>query len=1010
MRSGLVRKGRTAALAAAMLLVAAAVAEAQRADPRDSARADRRAGPDTTSTVSVAPADIPFPQADPLRVLAGRVPGTLVTGASGRPGAAPGARLGGYRAPVPPGTSQPPLYVVDGVTVYAGLPAIDPLEIERLDVVTGQAAAPRYGSRAANGVVVVSSVSGADSRGALDVRFRSEGGTSDVERGLRSAREHPLLMDPQGRFCVADATAPLCARTFDWTTEAARVNGLPADTIAAPSALVLDPGRSVPASALRQAFASSYWPTPVYDASRQVTTAAPFVRAAVDVSGRAGGTAWLAAFSRLRERGSIRSLDGATRSSARVNLDQRLGHTLAVALRGWYGHDRSDGFSQQDAGSLFTALTELPASADLLARDPQGRLYPRPNLLAAGLSYPNPLLYTTGNGVTDELTTERLLGGASVRWSPREWLDVEASAGYDRRSDRWDYALPTAFRDVWTALVHPAQVERWRDATRTTALGATAHRDLGTDLAAVWMLRVVSERHSASARYDWVLLTPGAEGQPPDTQLTIRGNADVSQRLSGILAGASLAYRRRYVADLLLRRDAYTLGEWHGHATLARAGLAWRASAEPWWPLPGSVGALSLRASLGRTGSAPTYPLTADQLLDSVRVTPDLRGPTVSERSAGADLELFRRITVGATWTHTDTRDLALTVPFAGGVLGTTYMVTNVGSLHGSSWELSLDVPVARGRDVTWSWRFTYDRSRAEFGALILPPFLYGGPVSVQPGGSYLLAREGERYGMLYGSYFLRGAKDCARLPLPFSADCGTASSSFQVNGDGWLVWVGRDAAGNAFHAGDGVTRNLWMTTLPAAAAPWGAALDWGMPILLRDSAGAGTQVPLGSVVPTWHFSVSQDLRWHRLRVFALLEGVMGRHVWNLARQRALAHLTAGEVDQRGADPAVAKPIGYYVRGIGTVGGRPTNASVEGASFAKLREVSVTYHLGRVGGVGSWDVALIGRNVVTLTRFRGLDLESGISGGPYGTGTLDVGEATTFPNLRTLSVGLSTAF
>lgn len=1006
--------GRIGALVAATLAGATGVAAAQRVAARDSAHAaDSSRAPETVRTVRIEVAAIPVPQADPLRLLAGRVPGALVVSTSGRPGAAPGAVLGGFRSPDPSGTAQPPLYIVDGVSVYAGMPAIDPLEIERLDVAAGQAAAPRYGARAANGVVRVTTRSGDGSARALDVRFRSEAGTSDVERGLRTARQHALLMDADGRFCVADLTEALCARTVDWTTESARVNGFPGDSVATPATFVLDPGRSAPPSALRQAFASSRWPTPVYDALRQVTTTAPFVHTAVDVAGRAGGTAWLAGLSQVRERGSIGSLDGARRYAARVNLDQRMGRTLALSLRGWYGHDRSDGFAQQDEGSLFLSLTEQPAAADLLARDAQGRLYPRTNLLGYGLYYANPLLNTTGNGVTDELTTERLLGAASLRWSPLEWLDVEASGGYDRRSDRWDYAVPVGFRTPSAGgfnRMGQVELERWRDATRTVALEATARRSLGADLATVWTVRVVSERRSSSARYDWAWLTPGAAGQPPDIQATGYTRADASQRLSGVLAGASLAYRRRYVADLLLRRDAYTLGDQHPRATLARAGLAWRASEERWWPLPEAVGALLLRASLGRAGRAPLYPLTAAQLFDSVQAAPDVKGQTTTERSAGADLELFRRVGVSLTWAHTDTRDLILPLAFAGGPTLAILVLANVGSLHASSWELAVDVPVARTRDLAWSWRFAYDRSRAEFGALTRPPFLYGGPISVQPGGQHLVAREGERYGMLYGSYFLRGAQDCARLPAPFSADCGTAGSSYQVNGDGWLVWVGKDATGKAFHVGDGIARNLWMTSLPGVSAPWGVALDWGMPIELHDSAGATPLVPLGSVVPTWHFSISQDLRWRRLRLFALLEGVMGRHVWNLARQRAYAYLTDAAVDQRGADPADAKPIGYYVRGIGAEGWRPTNATVEDASYAKLRELSVTYRLGRVAGIGSWEVALIGRNVLTITRFHGLDPESGISGGLYGTTVLDVGEAATFPNLRTFSLALSTSF
>ncbi len=987
-----------------------------RAGSRDTAQAaDTSRAPATAPVVRLDVAGLPAPGLDPLSALVGRAPGLLIRGTSGRPGAMPGVLLAGVRSPASSGTSQPPLYVVDGVTVYAGMPAIDALEIVRADVVTGISAAPRYGARAANGAILLTTRSGAGSARAFEVRFRSEAGASDVERGLRTSRRHALLTDTGGRFCVVVAAAPLCARTVDWTTETARVNDWPGDSVATPPAFPLDRASSTPPMALRQGFASKAWPTPVYDALRQVTATGPLVRTAADVAGRVGGTAWLAGVSQVRERGSMRSLDGATRYTARATLDQRLGRTLALSLRGWYGHDRSDGFSQQDEGTLFTSLTLQPASADLLARDTTGRLYARTNLLEYGRYYGNPLLYTTGDGITDALATDRLLGGASLRWTPREWLDVEAAYGYDRRSDRWDYAVPFGFRAPGGGMppgMALTQAERWRDATRTVSLEATARRSFGADLATTWTVRVLSERHSSSARYDDAYLTPGAAGRPPDTAYAVHMAADAPQRLSGLFGGASFAYRGRYAADVQLRRDAYTLGDQHPPATLARAGLAWRASEEPWWPLPAAAGAFSLRASLGRAGSPPLYPLTAPQLLDTLQPAANLRGPTVTERSVGADLELFRRVGVSVTWTRSDTKDLALPVPIVSTPTFPILGLANVGSLRGSSWELSLDVPLVRRRELAWTWRLAYDRSRAEFGKMVAPPFMYGGSIGMQPGGSYLLAREGERYGMLYGRYFLRGTGDCVRLPAPFSADCGGPGSSFQVNSDGWLVWVGKDAAGRAFSTGDGLARNLWMTSLPAASAPWGVALDWGMPVPLSDTTGSTQQVPLGSVVPTWHFSVSQDLTWRRWRVFALLEGVMGRHAWNSARGNAWVSLTDAAVDQRGVDPATAKPIGYYMRGLGGayLGSGPSNAVVEDASYAKLREVSVTYHLGRVGGVGSWDVALIGRNVVTLTPFHGLDPESGISGGIYATGVLDVGAAYTFPTLRTFSLALSTTF
>jgi hypothetical protein len=972
----------------------------------------------------LAAEDLPTPAVDPLRQLAGRVPGALVTGVTGRPGASPDVVLGGSRSLEGSGASQAPLYIVDGVLVYSGMPAIDGQDIDHIEVVTRSAAAPLYGSRAANGVVAVTTRSGASSARAVGVHFRSEAGVDDIERTYPVASQHALLTDATGRrFCIADPSEPLCARTLDWSAETERVNGFPGDSAATPTTLALDPGRVMPAAVLRQNFVSRYWPTPVYDAARQVTRGAPFVHSSADVFGRVGGTGYLVSASQLRERGSIRSLDGATRYTARVNLDQRLGSAVSLAVRSFYGRDRSDGFSQESGGSLFQWVTQQPASADLLARDSLGRLHVRSNILSGGALSPNPLLYTTGNGITDDLTTERALGGVSLDWSPLEWLDAEASAGVDRRTDRWDHVLPLGLRTpgyVWASPYGETDAVRWWEETRSAAFDVTMRRSIGAGLSTVWSVRIVSEQHRATARNDSRLLRRGAGSLPPrDTDVISITTAGVTQRLTGLSAGASFTYRGRYVADLLIRRDRYGPGEDHPHATLARAAFSYRMSAEPWWPLAAEAGEFSLRASLGKTGSAPGYPASSEDLLAGVALLPGVRGETTTERAVGADIELFHRVGVDVTYSRSETKELIAAVPVPSQVGFFSPALANIGSLRNTTWELSVHVPVVRTRDLTWSWRFNYDRSRAVFGKLDVPPFTYGDPSS-QSFIAYMLAREGERVGTLYGHYVLRGAADCAKLPAPFSADCGTANSSFQTNSDGYLVWVGKDQAGNAYHVGDGLARNLWTTRLPAASAPWGAELSWGMLIPYRDTTGARRMVPLGTALPDWHFSVSQELRWRRLRVYALLEAVIGRDVWNLARQEAYLDLTDQDVEQRGVDPALAKPLGYYYRsgppesgaGIGGLAQTldPYNGTVEDASFAKLRELSVTWHLGRIAGVGSWDVSVIGRNVFTITRLRGFDPEVGTTGGPYATGTLSAVESYTFPNLRTVTLALSTSF
>ena len=167
--------------------------------------------------------------------------------------------------------------------------------------------------------------------------------------------------------------------------------------------------------------------------------------------------------------------------------------------------------------------------------------------------------------------------------------------------------------------------------------------------------------------------------------------------------------------------------------------------------------------------------------------------------------------------------------------------------------------------------------------------------------------------------------------------------------------------------------------------------MNWGMPILLRgdpNNAQSARVVALGHALPDFRFSVTQNIQWKRLNVYALVDAAIGQQVWNQGLHWAHLDFLSSDVDQVGKSVETAKPIGYYYRapavdGFSGLGGlydqlMPNNYSVEDASYAKLRELMVSYHLGKVGGVGDWGISLVGRNLFTITGYRGFDPEVGI--------------------------------
>jgi Ca-activated chloride channel homolog len=105
------------------------------------------------------------PQTSAASAIQGKVAGPTVVTGTGQPGTAPSILLRGPQSINATGGNQEPLYIVDGVMVSGGQIAnLDAADIQGVEVVKGAAAASLYGTRAANGVVQITTLSGAGAR------------------------------------------------------------------------------------------------------------------------------------------------------------------------------------------------------------------------------------------------------------------------------------------------------------------------------------------------------------------------------------------------------------------------------------------------------------------------------------------------------------------------------------------------------------------------------------------------------------------------------------------------------------------------------------------------------------------------------------------------------------------------------------------------------------------------------------------------------------------------------
>ena len=927
-------------------------------------------------------AELIVPAVNPISQLSGRIAGVTVSQASGRPGAPPQILL---RAPTMidgSGRTQEPLYIVDGVILGASIVDLSALDVEKIEVVKGAAAASLYGARAGAGVVQITTKSGRQSQEGLRFVARSEAGFNALATEIRIAQNHPYLMTADGSQFCADAT---CTQTFDYTAEVIkRNNGLP----------YLTPIFN--GSSPTNTFQDGRWPGQTYNHVEDIFSPGAFVQSTFDVSGRSGATNFFASATQLKQGGPAEGLEGLRRGSFRLNLDHAIGTEWLIEARTFYSHGVQDGQFTEGAGSVFFDLTRMPAGVDLHMTDATGDIIIVPSLDGEN---ENPV-YALRNRVREDVR-DRFLGGVTVRHSPLPWVDIDGNFSFDRSNvSRIDFA-DKGYRTARASSLNSGFIfkDKFYNQSFNTSFNAAIRRTLAPGLNTRLSARFLYEQQDFDLS-EGSGLGLAAEDLPSldnaSTSIDIESDATSIRQVGYFLAGAA-DYKDRYIVDALVRRDGSSLfGSDERWATYYRGSVAWRLSQESWWPVP-QLGEFKLRYSRGTAGGRPRFDAQYEVYdVDNGIVSPvsfgntKLKPETVTEQEFGVDLVALNRIGVNLTYARSTIEDQILRV-FPQAASGFTSQWNNAGTLETNTWELTVDVPILRTRDLNWSTRFVYDRSRSEITKLNRAPFQYGVPN--QGAEAIFFARVGEAIGTIYGDRFATG---CGDLPASFQAGC--AAGEFEVNDDGYLVWVG---AGNTWRDG------LWGTVGPTIRT--GQVANWGHRIIAQDETG-NTFLRLGKTLPDFKFAVSQTLTYKRLSVYALLDASIGRDVWNEGRHWSYFENYSADQDQAGKSAETRKPQSYY--GTNGLYNRllPNTHFMEDASFAKLRELSVSFRVPRLVSGNDVTFGVVGRNLFTITDYTGFDPEVGVPAGDAGSGVVNAIDVFRYPNSRTFTFSATVSF
>ncbi len=964
------------------------------------------------TVASVKSEDLPVPQDNALASLQGKVAGALVVSGSGRPGGAPTILLRGATAIDASGRSQEPLYVVDGVILGSSMVDLSSLDIESVEIVKGAAAASLYGSRAASGVVQIKTRRGSSlAEDQVNFTVRSEYGINQLPGKFDLALHHQFAMNGD-KFVMSSGTQ------CDWL----ECSGSP--TLAGQL-------KGTGSASEWNTYQDVAWPGATYDQVARFFEGGNTAQQYVAAEGRSGNTNFHASWTNLRQAGVMMGQDGETRNNFRINVDQSLGTTFSIGASAFYSYDKQDA----NNGPLFD-LTRMPAGVDLLQLNKcpasgcvKAWQYPRylpqylpndsiqdPNDVVVqpdpfNNESPNPL-YTSLNA--DNFAYRgRFLGSASARFSPLKWLAFDANMSYDRLDYKRQNYRFKGYKTT-TPSVNSNEGNMLRRHELTQALNASADMTLTHtfgELVTRTQFRYLAEYDDyeftqASGSRFAVGDVPSLDNLDPTTISATSGLEPT--RADGYFAITNLVYKERYILDGLIRNDGSSLfGPDARRQWYYRIAGAWRVGQD--LQLPG-VDELKLRAAYGTAGGRPrfnaqyeTYSVTAGQVSPVTLGNKNLKPELSKELEVGADMLFGGRVGLTIDYSHRVTSDQLLRVPLPA-YAGFTQQWQNAGTLSGTTWEATLDLSMVQSRNVSWTWKVLFDRTRSRITDLTVPPFTYGIPAQ-QGLDAIFYARKGEDVGTFYGFKY---ATSCADLLGGLPCD------QFVVNNDGLLVWVGANGS---------LADQKWGTTGPVfgfkgqrRAIMWGSPfVGWGIDQFSNDTTNF---LPIGKTTPDFHAGLAQTLRVKGLTVYGLLEWTQGISVYNLPQQWSIFKTYAGIMDQSGVPAADRKPMGYYNQLYGLVGLTPVNFFVQDASFAKLREVSLSYRftkdqLASISFLRPFDglsVSVIGRNLLTFTPYNGYDPETGYNGGDTGSAAIARADGYQYPNFRTFSAAIQVNF
>ena len=649
----------------------------------------------------------------PQELIQGKVPGLYVSAGDGQPGAGSTIRIRGGASL---NASNDPLIVIDGIPVANdaapgtpnALATINPNDIETFTVLKDASATAIYGSRASNGVIIITTKKGTQDR--LKVHYA---GTFTVK-------------DPYKRVKVMDAA--------DFRDATARQYPLGTTLGNAAQAMI------------------NQYPDQFTNWQDEIFRTGLATDQNISVASKVGFLPFRVSVGFNTEKGTLRTSEY-NRYTASLNVSPKfLDNHLSVDfnVKGTINQTRFADSGAVGAAAFFDPTK--PVYNDTGRYNGYWTWETVVNSESGTSYYPNTLASVNPLAILEQYRnrgkTMRSLGNLQMDYKIQgfEDLRVNLNLGYDvarSTGSRFDKvgspqaALNTTFKDV-------GQGATWNSLRRNLLLDfyASYNKDLPTIESKVDVMAGYSWQHFYNSDYDITKSNPmelsEKEGwiyNEAERRFWQEGYHRIPKEnyLVSFFGRMNWHYKDRYLLTATLRRDGSSrFSKNNRWGTFPSVAFAWTLLNEPWMESARAVFSnLKLRLGYGVTGQQEigdylylaTYSLGTNptgQYLDSYLLkpngySPDLKWEETATYNLGVDFGFMNnRVTGTLEYYDKRTKDLLNSVSAPAGTNFTNIITANVGKMRNQGLEFNVNAVAIQGKDFTWElgYNFTWNRSR----------------------------------------------------------------------------------------------------------------------------------------------------------------------------------------------------------------------------------------------------------------------------------------------------------